>query len=32
MANWIVMRFWIIAGVFAIIGVFIAMTGGIVQK
>lgn len=28
----IVMRFWIIAGVFAIIGVFIAMTGGVVPK
>ena len=26
----IVMRFWIIAGVFAIIGIFLAMTGGIV--
>lgn len=25
----IVMRFWVIAGVFAIIGIFIAMTGGI---
>ena len=28
----IVMRFWVIAGVFAIIGVFIAMTGGIVPR
>ena len=28
----IVMRFWIIAGVFAIIGVFIAMTGGVVPR
>ncbi|MDO4759509.1 MAG: phospho-N-acetylmuramoyl-pentapeptide-transferase [Candidatus Saccharibacteria bacterium] len=28
----IVMRFWVIAGVFAIIGVFVAMTGGIVVK
>lgn len=28
----IVMRFWIIAGVFAIIGIFVAMTSGIVQK
>jgi phospho-N-acetylmuramoyl-pentapeptide-transferase len=28
----IVMRFWIIAGVFAFIGVFIAMTGGIIPR
>ena len=28
----IVMRFWIIAGVFAIIGIFIALVGGIIQK
>lgn len=27
----IVMRFWVIAGVFAIIGVFMAMTGGILK-
>jgi UDP-N-acetylmuramyl pentapeptide phosphotransferase/UDP-N-acetylglucosamine-1-phosphate transferase len=28
----IVMRFWIIAGVFAFVGVFIAMTGGIIPR
>lgn len=28
----IVMRFWVIAGVFAIIGIFMALTSGIVQK
>ena len=28
----IVMRFWVIAGVFAIVGVFIAMTGGIIVR
>lgn len=28
----IVMRFWMIAGVFAIVGIFIAMTGGIVVR
>ena len=28
----IVMRFWVIAGVFALIGVFLAMTGGIIER